>query len=336
MFYDLIRPLLFHLDPECAHRLTLKTLKLLCRPWLLRVIRKRLLQKPVQILGLKFPNPVGIAAGFDKNGECIDALLNLGFGFIEVGTVTPRPQQGNPRPRLYRIPEANALINRMGFNNLGVDYLVQQLKARRVPGIVGANIGMNRDTPFERASDDYCHCLNKLYPYVDYVVINVSSPNTPGLRKLQFDHYLEQLLEKIVDTRQQLITKYAIKLPLLLKISIDLNPEELKSIINVVKQYQLDGVVTSNTSVDHSQVAQFRYGDEAGGLSGHPINHSVVEMVARIADITDGQLPIIAVGGIFSAEDAKRCLNAGASLVQIYTGLVYRGPSLLKEIINQL
>lgn len=330
--YSLIKPILFQLDPELTHEITLKFLQFVFQPFLAKWLRKKIPQHPMRVFGLSFPNPIGLAAGFDKNGDCIDALLSLGFGFIEVGTVTPKPQQGNPRPRLFRIPEANAIVNRMGFNNKGVDYLVDRLKRRHIAGIVGVNIGKNALTPIEEAAQDYRICLQKVYPYADYVVINISSPNTPGLRVLQTEQHLDDLLHDLMREKQALEKLHKKQVPLLVKVTIDLTTEQIEYLIQTVLIHQLDGVIASNTSIDHRAVSLFKYGHEKGGLSGQPIFIKSLQMVRTIYRLSMGKLPIIAVGGILSGENAKQMFDAGASLVQIYTGLIYSGPRLIHEI----
>lgn len=326
--YSLIRPFLFCLDPELAHKLAQRFINL-CVPKCAPISAN----PPIELLGLQFPNRVGLAAGWDKNGDCIDALLSVGFGFIEVGTVTPRAQAGNPKPRIFRLPQADALINRMGFNNLGVDYLVQRLQQRRVAGIVGVNIGKNRDTPNERAHEDYLLCLEKVYPYADYVTINLSSPNTPGLRDLQAEEQLDMLLGKLEQRRQQLIQQHNMCVPLLVKISPDYPHEELKVFVDIVLKHNINGIIATNTSLSREGISGLHHSTEAGGLSGRPIAERSTSTVAAIAAIAGPSLPIIGVGGIDSAAAANQKYQAGAHLVQLYTGFIYKGPSLLQALL---
>lgn len=327
--YRLIRPLLFCLDPEIAHRLAQQFLNL-CIP----KCKPNNQQSPIELMGLKFPNRIGMAAGWDKNGDCIDALLSLGFGFVEVGTVTPRPQPGNSKPRLFRIPKAHAVINRMGFNNRGVDYLVARLKQRRVPGIVGVNIGKNKDTPNDRAYEDYNICLEKVYLYADYITINLSSPNTPGLRDLQAEHQLDALLAHIDHCRQQLAQQHDKRVPMLVKLSPDYPHAELEAFVNILLKHHIDGIIATNTSLSREGVEGLKNGSEAGGLSGSPIADRATKTVAAIAAIAGSNLPIIGVGGIDSVVAAKAKFMAGASLIQLYTGLIYQGPVLLKHLLR--
>lgn len=291
---------------------------------------------PVELFGLRFPNRVGLAAGWDKDGECIDQLFGLGFGFVEVGTVTPRPQEGNPKPRLFRIPKAGAVINRMGFNNKGVDNLVTNLKRRSVAGIVGVNIGKNKDTPNERAHEDYVHCLTKVYAYADYVTINISSPNTPGLRDLHAAESLELLLRELARARSKLEQQQQRRVPLLIKLSPDFPHQQLEVFLNIALKHSIDGVIATNTSVSRDGVEGLGHGDEAGGLSGRPIAQRATATVAAIKAISGDRLEIIGVGGIDSEAAAQAKLNAGASLVQLYTGLVYEGPKLIKRIVDSV
>ncbi|RMG31531.1 MAG: quinone-dependent dihydroorotate dehydrogenase [Methanobacteriota archaeon] len=288
-----------------------------------------------ELFGLRFPNPVGLAAGFDKNALMVDALLKLGFGFVEIGTVTPRPQAGNPRPRLFRLPEDKALINRMGFNNDGVEVIVQRLRKRRVTGIVGGNIGKNKITPNDLAWQDYEKCFQALFPYVDYFVVNVSSPNTPDLRKLQDKEPLQQLLSHLQHLNQQHLQPK----PILLKISPDLTRPQLDDILEIVETCAVAGIVATNTTIsregvksNHLVIRQIG----AGGLSGAPLKERATEVIRYLHQSSGGKIPIIGVGGVFSAEDALEKLDAGASLIQLYTGFVYRGPRLIREINQAL
>lgn len=283
-------------------------------------------------MGLNFPNAVGLAAGLDKNADYLDALASLGFGFIEVGTVTPRPQPGNPKPRLFRIPAEQALINRMGFNNKGVDHLVRQVDRARYRGVLGINIGKNKDTPTDKAVDDYLECLRKAYPYAGYVTINISSPNTPGLRDLQKVSELSHLLASLLDKREQLAVQHGKRIPLVLKIAPDLDEHAMDDIAHCLLTHKIDGLIVGNTTLSRPGLEHYPEAREAGGLSGKPLmplsTHVLRNMQARLK----GEVPLIGVGGILTAEDAAEKFNAGASLVQIYSGFIYRGPALIREI----
>lgn len=332
--YSLIKKVLFSLDPELSHRFSLGLLRPAFSSKLLSAFASNVPSKPLQLLGLNFPNAVGLAAGLDKDGECIDAWFTLGFGFVELGTVTPRPQPGNPKPRLFRLVEAEALINRMGFNNQGVDHLVQNLKRRRLAGIVGVNIGKNKDTPLEKAIDDYRYCLEKVYPLADYVTLNISSPNTPGLRELQSEQYLNDLLSQLKEQQARLMQTHQHKVPLLVKIAPDLSDAELYSLADSLMKYEMEGVIATNTTLDRSAVSQFKESAEAGGLSGKPLFSKSTQVVEKLHTQCGPKLPIVGVGGIFSKEDAALKFSAGASLVQLYTGFIYRGPELIREIVQ--
>jgi len=336
MLYDSLRPLLFRLDPETAHHLSLAALQGLSRLGSLNPLHHSAAPKPRTVMGLSFPNPVGLAAGLDKNGECIDGLAALGFGFIEIGTVTPRPQPGNPKPRLFRLPEAEALINRMGFNNKGVDYLIEQVKKTRYRGILGINIGKNRDTPLDRALDDYLIGLRNVYPYASYVTVNISSPNTPGLRDLQAGENLDHLLSGLRQERENLTQTHGRRVPLAVKIAPDLEPEQIKQAADALVKYGIDAVIATNTTASREGVEGLAHGEETGGLSGRPLFCKSTDVVARLARALQGAVPIIACGGIAGAEDARRKFEAGAELIQLYTGFIYRGPALIREIVEAL
>jgi len=336
MIYSLMRPLLFRLLPETAHRFTLQTLNALNRLKLTKLIFGKIPHAPCTVMGLNFPNPVGLAAGMDKNAESIDSLAALGFGFIEVGTVTPRPQPGNPPPRLFRLPTALALINRMGFNNQGVERLLENIQKARFGGILGINIGKNFDTPLENAVDDYLVGLHKVYAFADYVAVNISSPNTPGLRQLQQGDELDRLLNTLKQAQRQLANQHDKYVPLAVKIAPDLNEEELAVIANQLLAYEIDGVIATNTTLSRAGVENLPYANETGGLSGAPLSARSTKVVQQLSATLQGKIPIIAAGGVMSAADAEEKLQAGARLVQIYTGLIYRGPALVKEIIDIL
>jgi dihydroorotate dehydrogenase len=331
--YGLLRPLLFALDPEAAHHLTFAALE---GGYALGVVGQRAMAAPCTVMGLDFPNPVGLAAGLDKNGEHIDALAALGFGFVEVGTVTPRPQPGNPRPRLFRLPSAEALINRMGFNNEGVDAVVANVKRARWRGVLGINIGKNFDTPLERAADDYLACLRKVYPHAGYVAVNISSPNTPGLRSLQNGAELRALLGALKKEQAALADRHGLYVPLAVKIAPDLNNEQVDEIAHLLVRQRMDAVIATNTTVSRVGTDGIAHAGEAGGLSGVPLRGPSTKVIRRLAKALDGALPIVGVGGIMSAHDAREKMAAGASLVQVYTGLIYRGPGLVAEIAGAL
>ncbi len=334
LLYSLARPLLFSLDPETAHNLTLPALRSVARLGLTQLIA-RPKPDPRKVMGLEFPNPVGLAAGLDKDGAYIDGLAALGFGFIEVGTVTPRPQPGNPKPRMFRLPAANALINRMGFNNGGVDAFVRNVQASRFyqerQGILGLNIGKNADTPIERAIEDYLTCLEKVYPYAAYVTVNISSPNTKNLRQLQQASELDELLAKLKQSQAALADKHGRYVPVVLKIAPDLDSEQVKAIADALLRHRIDGVIATNTTITRDTVQGLPHAQEAGGLSGAPVRSLSDRVVAALHRELGGALPIIGVGGILSGTDARTKMEAGASLVQLYTGLIYRGPALVRE-----
>jgi len=335
MLYALARPLLFALDPETAHRLTLQAAEAALALGLAgRLGGSVPPAAPVRAMGLEFPNPVGLAAGLDKNGEHIDALAALGFGFLEVGTVTPRPQPGNPRPRLFRLTGARALINRFGFNNVGVDALVANVSRARWRGILGINIGKNFDTPIERAADDYALCLERVYAAASYVTVNVSSPNTVGLRALQDKEALGALLARLTGERERLAGRHGKRVPLVLKIAPDLDGEQIRDIAATVRRHGIDGVIATNTSLARDGVEGQPHANETGGLSGAPIRERATRALAALAAELKGEVPLIGAGGILSGADAREKIDAGASLVQLYTGLIYRGPALIDECVR--
>ena len=333
--YSLSRPLLFQLDPERSHDLTLKSLKWLGRP-ASALLPKSPNCQPRQVMGLTFTNPVGLAAGLDKNGAYIDGLAALGFGFIEVGTVTPRPQPGNPKPRLFRLPQAEAIINRFGFNNLGVDKLIENVERARYKGTLGINIGKNFDTPNDRATNDYLICLRKVYPYAGYVVVNISSPNTNNLRQLQERDALAGLLSALKSEQAILAQEHGRYVPLALKIAPDLESQQVAEIAALLLEHGMDGVIATNTTLSREAVAGLRHAEEAGGLSGAPVRDKSTILIRQLAQHLRGQIPIIGVGGILSGEDARDKIEAGASLVQVYSGLIYRGPRLISDICKTL
>jgi len=336
MFYRLLRTLLFQLDPELAHDWTLLLLRSLSIRPLSGILAAWTPSAPCRVMGLEFPNPVGLAAGLDKNGECINAWPALGFGFVEIGTVTPRPQPGNAKPRLFRLPPAQALINRMGFNNKGVDHLVEQVRRSGFKGVLGINIGKNADTPVEHASDDYLIGLRKVYPWASYVTVNISSPNTPGLRDLQYGAALDRLLEALKTEQQRLSSEHGRYVPLALKIAPDIADADLPTVGQALIRHELDAVIATNTTFSRVGVEHLPHADETGGLSGAPLLARSTAVVRQLRDILEGRLPIIAAGGILSGDDAVAKIAAGASLVQIYTGLIYRGPALVHEVVAAL
>jgi dihydroorotate dehydrogenase len=334
--YPLIRPLLFALDAESAHEVTLKLLKASHYSGLSKLLYPSTNDNPVTVMGLRFKNPVGLAAGLDKNGDYIDALAALGFGFIEIGTVTPRPQPGNPKPRLFRLPEHQAIINRMGFNNLGIEHLLNQVKLSRYNGILGINIGKNFDTPIERAVDDYLIGLRKAYPAASYITINISSPNTQNLRQLQQADESRKLIVTLKEEQLKLQQEHGKYVPLTLKIAPDLTNEDISRIAKLLLEFEIDGVIATNTTIARDMIANHPLAHEAGGLSGSPVKDKSTAVVKGLSTELQGKIPIIAVGGILNSDDAQEKFAAGANLVQTYSGLIYQGPQLISEIVNAL
>jgi dihydroorotate dehydrogenase len=339
LLYALARPLLFTLDPEAAHNLTLPALRRAASLGLTRLC-SRPAADPRTVMGIRFPNPVGLAAGLDKDGAYIDGLAALGFGFLEVGTVTPRAQPGNPLPRMFRLPEAKAIINRMGFNNGGVDRFVANVQASRFyqnkEGVLGLNIGKNADTPIERAAEDYLHCLAKVYPYASYVTVNISSPNTKNLRQLQGASELDALLSQLKEEQSRLADQHGRYVPLALKIAPDVDSDQIRNIGGALTRHRIDGVIATNTTLARRDVEGMRHAGEQGGLSGAPVfDLSNIVIRALKAEVGDA-VPIIGVGGILSGRDARAKIEAGAQLVQLYSGLIYRGPALVRECADAL
>ena len=334
--YTLLRPLLFKLDAETAHHVTLDTLKITHKLGLLPLAVKQPALDPRNVMGLTFQNPVGLAAGLDKNGAYIEALAALGFGFIEIGTITPRPQPGNPKPRLFRLPEANAIINRMGFNNLGVDVLVENVKRAKYKGILGINIGKNFDTPIERAAEDYLIGLRKVYAHASYVAINISSPNTKNLRQLQGGDELDALLSQLKAEQEKLAQQHGKHVPLALKIAPDLDKEQVQQIAALLMRHRIDGVIATNTTLSRDLIKHLPQHLEAGGLSGAPVRDQSTVVIRQLAEELKGSLPIIGVGGILKGADAVEKMQAGAALVQIYSGLIYRGTELIAECAKSI
>lgn len=339
LLYAATRPFLFLLDAEDAHNLTLPSLKRAAAFGLTRVLPKPA-SDPRTVMGLTFPNPVGLAAGLDKDGAYIDGLAALGFGFIEVGTVTPRAQPGNPRPRLFRLPQADALINRMGFNNAGVDAFVRNVQASRFfqnkSNILGLNIGKNADTSIEKAADDYLICLEKVYPYASYVTVNISSPNTKNLRQLQGADELDDLLQKLKQAQQRLADRHGRYVPLTLKIAPDIDAEQIKTIAAALLRHRIDGVIATNTTIKRDAVKGLAHADETGGLSGAPVRAASTAVIRALKAELGDAIPIIGVGGILSGTDAREKQDAGAALVQLYTGLIYRGSALVRDCASAL
>ena len=334
MLYSLIRKAFFSLDSELAHGLAMNGIDFVHRAGIACLLAKAPPAAPVKAMGLTFPNPVGLAAGLDKNGEHVDALAALGFGFIEIGTVTPRPQPGNPKPRMFRITDKQAIVNRMGFNNRGVDYLLASIAdaqfARR-GGILGINIGKNFDTPIENAADDYLACLERVYAAASYVAINISSPNTKNLRDLQNDDALDALLSRLKAEQTRLADRHGRYVPLALKIAPDLDDAQIESIADLLRAHRMDGVIATNTTLSRVGVEDSPLAQQTGGLSGAPLFEPSTRVLEKLADALAGELPIIGVGGIVSGSDAAAKIDAGASLVQLYTGFIYRGPELIGE-----
>ena len=336
MLYSAVRRALFSLDPETAHRVALAALKGLQAVGLTGLVAPPPLSAPRRVMGIDFPNPVGLAAGFDKNGEHIELMSALGFGFIEVGTVTPRPQPGNPPPRLFRIPAKEALINRLGFNNVGLDLLTRNIERARFKGVLGINIGKNFDTPIERAHEDYLACLRRVYPIAAYVAVNISSPNTPKLRELQNTAELERLLAALKEEQRTLAATYGRYVPIAIKIAPDLSTGQVEEIAALIIKHEVDAAIATNTTVSREGVEDAPVAIEAGGLSGAPLRTRSTAVLRGLCAALEGRIPVIGVGGILSARDALDKLDAGASLVQIYTGFIYRGPELVHEIVAAL
>lgn len=329
--YSLLRSILFQLDAERSHHLSLNSLNLLEKLKLSGLLASKPVADPVEVMGIKFPNRVGLAAGLDKNGKYVDALSKLGFGFVEVGTVTPRPQPGNPKPRLFRIKEAEAIVNRMGFNNDGVEQLLENVNKASFDGVLGINIGKNFDTPVEKAVDDYLIGMEKIYAKADYMVVNISSPNTPGLRDLQFGDTLKDLLNQLKKKQQALHQEHKVYKPLAIKIAPDLSRDNIQELADTFTQFELDGVIATNTTFDRSKVEGMKYADEQGGLSGKPLSTQSSKVIKNLVEAMDHKIPVIGVGGITDEESAVDKIEAGASLAQIYSGFIYHGPKLVRD-----
>ena len=329
--YSALRELLFCLPPEVSHSLSLNSLDTAAKLGLSGLLAKPMVEDEREVMGLRFPNAVGLAAGLDKNAEHIDGLAALGFGFIEVGTVTPKAQPGNPKPRLFRLKKARAIINRMGFNNAGLDALMAEVEASRYEGILGINIGKNKDTPAEDAVSDYLCCLQRVYEHASYVTVNLSSPNTPGRRDLQFGEPLRRLLDALKKAQGELNEQYGRYVPLAVKIAPDMADEDLRDVAQALRDAGIDGVIATNTTIDRTAVQGLPHAEEAGGLSGAPVRTRSTEVVKALSECLQGEMPIIGVGGIDCAEAAVEKQAAGASLVQLYSGFIYEGPRLISD-----
>lgn len=329
--YAPMRDILFQFPPETSHGLSLSAIDLVAKANLSKLVADPPVEDPFECLGIRFLNRVGLAAGLDKDGDHIEGLAALGFGFLEIGTTTPRPQPGNPKPRMFRLRAADAIINRMGFNNKGVDYLCDRVRESSYRGVLGINIGKNKDTPAEKAADDYLPCLDRVYPLASYVTVNLSSPNTPGLRDLQFGEPLEQLLGALKERQAQLADKHGRYVPMLLKIAPDMADADLLQVCDVVRQHRIDALIATNTTIAREAVVGMRHSEEAGGLSGAPLTWRSNEVVRLLSERVAGELPLIGVGGIMNGADAKERISSGADLVQIYTGFIYAGPALIND-----
>ncbi|HMM57633.1 MAG TPA: quinone-dependent dihydroorotate dehydrogenase [Rudaea sp.] len=334
--YALAKPFLFCLDAERAHDLALTAIEVAYRTGLNPLLAARAAPLPMRVFGIDFPNPVGLAAGLDKNGTHIDALAALGFGFIEIGTTTPRPQSGNPKPRMFRLPEHQAVINRLGFNNAGVDALVRNAERAQFTGVLGINIGKNKDTPNELAIDDYLYCLERVYARASYITVNISSPNTQGLRDLQEEETLRRFVGTLREAQERLAAKHGTRKPMLLKIAPDLAEAELDGIAQVLLAARIDGLICRNTTIDRSAIAGAPNAEETGGLSGKPLFDKATSVLRGMAQRLGGKIPLIGVGGILSGQDAVEKIAAGASLVQFYSGMIYRGPTLIGESVEAI
>ncbi|QYJ76919.1 MULTISPECIES: quinone-dependent dihydroorotate dehydrogenase [Shewanella] len=333
MFYKIAQSIMFQMDPERAHNLAIGSLKRTANTPMTAFYAQCIAHKPVTCMGITFPNPVGLAAGLDKDGEAIDAFHAMGFGHVEVGTVTPRPQPGNDLPRLFRLKPAKGIINRMGFNNKGVDNLVANLKAKKTDILVGVNIGKNKDTPVEEGKNDYLICMDKVYPHAAYIAVNISSPNTPGLRTLQYGDLLDDLLSSLKAKQTELAQLHGKYVPIALKIAPDLTDEEIASIAESLIKNKFDAAIATNTTLSRDGVSGLANANETGGLSGKPLTELSTKVIKKLATELKGEIPIIGVGGINSSQDALAKFDAGATLVQIYSGFIYQGPKLIKDIV---
>lgn len=332
MFFDLAKKFMFSRDPEWAHDFALNNLSRFANTPLSLAWKQTVPNKPVELLGMTFPNPVGLAAGLDKNGRCIDGFSQMGFGFIEIGTITPLAQPGNDKPRIFRLPEKNAIINRMGFNNGGVDALVENVKAANYKGILGINIGKNKDTPNEKGHEDYVKCMHKVYQYADYITVNISSPNTPGLRDLQFGDSLTILLSAVKEAQLSLQVIHGKYVPILVKIAPDMDDIAISQVVDCIVTQGMDGIIATNTTLSREAVKGLEHANEMGGLSGDPVREMSTNVIKKIRNI-NATIPIIGVGGVDGPQAAQEKLDAGANLVQIYSNFIYQGPKLIKDIV---
>lgn len=337
MYEGLIRPCIFQMNPENAHNLIMKSMRIASKSELMcRLLEQKVMSRPCKVMGLEFDNPLGLAAGLDKDGEAIDAFAALGFGFIEVGTVTPLAQPGNDKPRLFRVIPAEGIINRMGFNNLGVDNLVENVKRTRYNGIIGINIGKNKVTPIENSTSDYLACLDKVYQHASYVTVNISSPNTPNLRTLQLGEALEDLVSALKKRQSELSVQYGKYVPLVVKIAPDLTEQEIKNICGIFVQYGVDGVIATNTTLERDMIAGLPHVREAGGLSGRPEFEISTRVLKSVCQEINGRMPVIGVGGVDGPLAARAKFESGASLVQIYSSFIYKGPKIIKDILANI
>ncbi len=336
MLYKCARNALFQLDPETSHDLSMASLKLMAKTPAGALVRSQVPDAPRKIWGIEFPNPVGLAAGLDKHADYLDGVAAMGFGFVEVGTVTPQPQPGNPKPRLFRLPEHEAIINRFGFNSKGVDHLVEQVQRANFNGVLGINIGKNKETPNESAVDDYLACMDKVYAHANYITANISSPNTPGLRALQKADSLIELIKPLKERQAKLADQYGRYVPIAVKIAPDLGDDEINMMAGVFSDTGIDGLICSNTTLDRSAVEGHKHAEEAGGLSGAVLMQHSTEVLRKLRTAVGSEMPIIGVGGINSGDDAAEKIKAGADLVQIYSGFIYQGPSLIKDSVKAI
>lgn len=337
MYEGLIRPCIFQMNPENAHNMIMKSMHIAAKSELLcKLLEQKVASRPCKVMGLDFENPLGLAAGLDKDAEAIDAFAALGFGFIEVGTVTPLAQPGNDKPRLFRVIPAEGIINRMGFNNLGVDNLIENIKRTRYKGIIGINIGKNKVTPIEKSTDDYLACLDKVYPYASYVTVNISSPNTPNLRTLQLGDALEELVSALKKRQAELNKQYGKYVPIVVKIAPDLTEQEIKNICGIFVQYDIDGVIATNTTLERDVIKGMPHVTETGGLSGRPEFDISTKVLKQVCKEINGRMPVIGVGGVDGPLAARAKFEAGAQLVQIYSGFIYKGPKLIKDILEYI
>ena len=336
MLYKCARNALFQLDPETSHDLSMASLKLMAKTPAAAIMKAQVPDAPRKIWGIDFPNPVGLAAGLDKHADYLDGVAAMGFGFVEVGTVTPQPQPGNPKPRLFRLPEHQAIINRFGFNSKGVDHLIEQVQRANFNGVLGINIGKNKETPNENAVDDYLACLDKVYAHANYITANISSPNTPGLRALQKADSLIELIQPLKERQAKLADQYGRYVPIAVKIAPDLDDDEINMMAGVFTDTGIDGLICSNTTLDRTAVAGHKHAKEAGGLSGAVLMQHSTEVLRKLRTAVGTEIPIIGVGGINSGTDAAEKIKAGADLVQIYSGFIYQGPSLIKDSVTAI